>query len=203
MRFFAALVLIVGVIVASILADDTSGPSAPAPTATSVGAVARTGQTRQVRHRVARCRASALAVSLGGGAGVGLTNLATNVRLRNRGRTRCRLDGALRVAWATGPHGRQVGPAASSIPGGGRARRVTLSPGGRAAASIHVVLGDGGLPASRCHPEPVTGLRVTPVGVAGALFLHLGNGDRAGACSVATPEPQLTVGSLRPGSGAA
>jgi hypothetical protein len=196
MRFLVALALIVGVIAVSILADDTSGPSAPAPTATTSVAAA----TRAVHRRIAPCRAAELTVSLGGGSGVGLSHLATNVRLRNHGRAACRLDGAIRVAWATGPQGHEVGPAASPIHGAGRARRLTLSPGARASASIDVVLGDGGLPASECDPEPVTGLRVTPAGARGTLFLHLGNGDRAGACSIATSEPQLTVGPLRPGS---
>ena len=194
MRFFVALVLIAGVVAASVLADDTAGPSAPPPTATtSVAAATR------AHHRIAPCRATELAVSLGGGAGVGLSNLATNVRLRNRGRAPCRLDGAVRVAWATSLHGHEVGPTATPIHGAGRARRLTLSPGARASAPIDIVLGDGGLPASECDPKPVTGLRVTPVGARGTLFLHLGNGDRAGACSIATPQPQLTVGRLSPG----
>jgi hypothetical protein len=198
MRFLAALALILGVVAASILADDTAGPSAPGPTATTSAAAAT--RTARVHHRIAPCRVSELAVSLGGGSGVGLSDLATNVRLRNHGRARCRLDGAVRVAWATGRHGREVGPAASPIHGDGHAHRLTLRPGARASASIDVVLGDGGLPVSECDPESVTGLRVTPVGARGALFLRLGNGDRAGACSIATPEPQITVGPLRPGS---
>lgn len=197
MRFLVALALILAVVAASILADDTAGPSAPAPTATTP--VAATTHPAPAHHRIAPCRASELAVSLGGGTGVGLSSLATNVRLRNRGRARCRLGGAVRVAWATGRHGHQVGPAASPIHRDGRARRLTLSPGARASASIDIVLGDGGLPTSECDPEPVTGLRVTPDGVRGALFLHLGNGDRAGACSIATSEPQLSVGPLRRG----
>jgi hypothetical protein len=198
MRFLAALALIIGVVAASILADDTAGPSAPAPTATT--SVAAATRAPRAPRRVAPCRATELAVSLGGGSGVGLSNLATNVRLRNHGRTRCRLGGAVRVAWATGIHGREVGPAARPLHGTGGARRLTLRPGARAAASIDVVLGDGGLPVSECDPEPVTGLRVSPAGVRGALFLRLGNGARAGACSIATPEPQLAVGPLRPGS---
>jgi hypothetical protein len=195
MRFLAALALIIGVVGATIFADDTAGRWAPAPTATATTTRAATFQ-----RPVQPCRVAQLRVAPGGGPLVGLSQLRTGLELRNAGRRTCRLDGSVRVAWATGPHGRQIGPAASPIRGEGRVRRLTLRPGARASATLDVVLGDGGLPAAECRPEPVTGLRITTAPARGTLFLRTGTGDPAGACSVVTPAPQLTVGPLRAGA---
>jgi hypothetical protein len=194
MRFLVALALIVGVVGATILADDTAGPSAPAPAATATTARAAT-----IHRRIAMCPVSALRVSSGGGPVVGLSQLRTGLELRNAGQRVCWLGGSVRVAWATGPHGRQIGSAARPIRGEGRVHRLTLRPGARVSATLDIVLGDGGLPASECRPEPVTGLRIAPVSARGTLFVRTGNGDPAGACSMVTPTPQLRVGPLRAG----
>ncbi len=152
-----------------------------------------------------RCTTGQLHLSLGGGAGAGMSQQRTGVQMRNVGRRACTLDGYPGVSWVTGRHGHQVGPAAQRARLRSHPRTVTLAPGRLASAGLDIVEGDGGLPASRCHPEPVAGLRVYPPGDRTPLYLRLTYEDPAGVCTSPTTFSTLSVGPMvsgaQPGDG--
>jgi Protein of unknown function (DUF4232) len=147
---------------------------------------------------IARCQSSHLAVSIGSGGGPGMSQDRVSLQLRNKGGSSCTLYGYPGVSWSTGPDGRRVGPGAahyaSAVPSA-----LTLRPGAVASAPLDIVVGDGGLSTSECHPKRVAGLRVYPPGEMQPLFVayHLG---APGACSVRTASPMLQIGFMQLGA---
>jgi hypothetical protein len=150
------------------------------------------------RAAIAPCQSSHLAVSIGSGGGPGMSQDRVSLQLRNRGATSCTLYGYPGVSWATGPDGRGVGPSAARYKAA-TPSAVVLRAGAVAAAPLDIVVGDGGLSASECHPERVAGLRVYPPGQRQPLFVSYRLGA-PGACSVATASPMLQVGFMRLGA---
>jgi Protein of unknown function (DUF4232) len=183
----------------------SSGAASPgaSSSATSSGA---TGTTA-VSSGVPACTSAHLAVSLGGGAGAGMSQNHTGLQLRNTGSSACTLYGYPGVSWVRGATGIQTGAAATrqSDPNGTE-KVVTLAPGALASAPLDIV--DAAvIPPSECKPVAVRGLRIYPPGQKAALFLPLPTAAGGyGECSLTTKAPTLMIGYLeagaQPGGGA-
>ncbi len=180
----------------------TAGTASPSSAATSSGAsaTASSGATDGQAGTPA-CTSAHLQVSLGGGAGAGMSQNHTGLQLRNTGSSACTLLGYPGVSWVAGADGHQVGAAAKreANNSGGAEKLVTLAPGALASAPIDIV-DAAAFPASQCKPVPVRGLRVYPPGERAALFLSLPTASGGyGECSAATQDPTLTIGYLQLG----
>jgi Protein of unknown function (DUF4232) len=188
---------------ASAAASSTAAGAASSSSAATSGAasaVASSGAT-DVQAAAATCTSADLQVSLGGGAGAGMSQNHTGLQLRNTGSSPCTLYGYPGVSWVAGADGHQVGAAAKreANNGGGAEKLLTLAPGALASAPIDIV--DAAvIPTSQCKPVPVRGLRVYPPGERAALFLSLPTASGGyGECSAATQDPTLTIGYLQLG----
>ena len=188
---------------ASAAASSTAaGAASPSSAATSSGvsATASSGAT-DVQAGTPACTSAHLQVSLGGGAGAGMSQNHTGLQLRNTGSSACTLLGYPGVSWVAGADGHQVGAAAKreANNSGGAEKLVTLAPGALASAPIDIV-DAAAFPVSQCKPVPVRGLRVYPPGERAALFLSLPTASGGyGECSAATQDPTLTIGYLQLG----
>jgi hypothetical protein len=169
-------------------------------TSGGASAGASSGAT-DVQAGTAVCTSADLQVTLGGGAGAGMSQNHTGLQLRNTGSSPCTLYGYPGVSWVAGADGHQVGAAAKreANNGGGAEKLVTLAPGALASAPIDIV--DAAvIPTSQCKPVPVRGLRIYPPGERAALFLSLPTASGGyGECSGATQDPTLTIGYLQLG----
>ena len=148
------------------------------------------------------CTSADLKVSLGGGAGAGMSQNHVGLQLRNVGSSSCTVYGYPGVSWVAGADGHQVGAAAERQPdnSGSAEQTVTLAPGALASAPLDIV--DAAvIPTSECKPVSVRGLRVYPPGETAALFLPLPTGSGGyGECSLTTTQPTLTIGYLQAGA---
>jgi Protein of unknown function (DUF4232) len=151
--------------------------------------------------RTPACVSADLQVSLGGGAGAGMSQDHTGLQLRNAGSSACTLYGYPGVSWVAGADGHQVGVAAvkQADPTGAAETTVTLAPGAVASAPLDIV--DAAVfSRSQCKPVPVRGLRVYPPGENAAMFLSLPTAANGyGECSVATVDPELSIGYMQGG----
>jgi hypothetical protein len=194
---------------ASASAPAASAASSAASTgAGTAGASASTGastpgaSTSVAASGTPACTSADLKVSLGGGAGAGMSQNHIGLQLRNAGSSACTVYGYPGVSWVAGADGHQVGAAAQrqSDNGGSAEQTVTLAPGALASAPLDIV--DAAvIPPSECKPVPVLGLRVYPPGETDALFLPLATGSGGyGECSLSTKQPTLTIGYLQAGA---
>ncbi|GAA4471513.1 DUF4232 domain-containing protein [Rhodococcus olei] len=139
----------------------TTSPFAPA---TGSGTAAST--TASPVAVAAGCTASDLSLRLGreeGSAG----SVTIPIVFTNTGGRACTLHGFPGVSYVTGEKGTEVGAAASQSGDTGTA--VSLSPGGRASATVRAVQVLN-YPADKCDPTPVAGLRVYPPNTEDALY---------------------------------
>jgi uncharacterized protein DUF4232 len=217
----AVPLLAAGVLAAGCTASSTStAASASSPTvaasasadasatgagsaAASGGASASGGSTSvAAASGTPACTSGDLKVSLGGGAGAGMSQNHIGLQLSNVGSSSCTLYGYPGVSWVAGADGHQVGAAAErqSDNSGNAEQTVTLAPGAVASAPLDIV--DAAvIPPSECKPVPVLGLRVYPPGEKAALFLPLATGSGGyGECSLTTKQPTLTIGYLQAGA---
>ena len=174
-----------------------------ASAAASGGASASGGSTSvAAASGTPACTSADLKVSLGGGAGAGMSQNHIGLQLSNVGSSSCTLYGYPGVSWVAGADGHQVGAAAQrqSDNSGSAEQTVTLAPGAVASAPLDIV--DAAvIPPSECKPVPVLGLRVYPPGEKAALFLPLATGSGGyGECSLTTKQPTLTIGYLQAGA---
>lgn len=178
-----------------------TGASASAAGASTSAAPTETAGAGSAASGTPACTSADLQVSLGGGAGAGMSQNHTGLQLRNTGSSACALYGYPGVSWVAGADGHQVGAAAvrQADPTGSAERTVTLAPGAVASAPLDIV--DAAVfSRSQCKPVPVRGLRVYPPGQRAALFLPLPTESGGyGECSGATPDPALTIGYLQAG----
>ncbi|HEY0933163.1 MAG TPA: DUF4232 domain-containing protein [Trebonia sp.] len=179
-----------------------TGSSSAAATASATPA-AGAGSTSPAAAGLASCTSADLRVSLGGGAGAGMSQNRIGLQLRNVGSSTCTLYGYPGVSWVAGANGHQVGAAAvrrqNDSPG--TEKVVTLVPGALASAPLDIV--DAAVfSKSQCKPVPVRGLRVYPPGEKAALFLPLATGSGGyGECSLATEGiTTLSIGYLQSGA---
>jgi len=191
-------------------ASSTSGASSASASSASAGTgAAATGAASSAASAGASstasgtpaCTSADLKVSLGGGAGAGMSQNHIGLQLRNSGSSPCTVYGYPGVSWVAGADGHQVGAAAQrqSNNSGSAEQTVTLAPGALASAPLDIV--DAAvIPPAECKPVPVLGLRVYPPGETAALFLPLATGSGGyGECSLTTKQPTLTIGYLQAG----
>jgi hypothetical protein len=146
-----------------------------------------------VHHAAARCAMSGLRVSVGPGARVSTAVTRYPVDFTNVSGASCTLAGYPQVTAYRGD-GAEVGTAAGhdeSL----AARRVLLAPGQSAHASV-----DAAVPAARCGPVLVAGLRVVTPGQAAARYVR----RPMTACTARAPRGQdyLLVRAIQAGPGA-
>jgi hypothetical protein len=179
-----------------------AGTGAAATGAASSAASAGASSSSATASGTPACTSADLKVSLGGGAGAGMSQNHIGLQLRNTGSSACTVYGYPGVSWVAGADGHQVGAAAQrqSNNSGSAEQTVTLAPGALASAPLDIV--DAAvIPPSECKPVPVLGLRVYPPGETDALFLPLATGSGGyGECSLSTKQPTLTIGYLQAGA---
>jgi hypothetical protein len=147
------------------------------------------------------CTSADLKISLGGGAGAGMSQNHVGLQFTNVGSASCALYGYPGVSWVAGADGHQVGAAATrqADPTGSAEKTVTLAPGALASAPIDLV-DAAAIPPAQCKPVPVRGLRVYPPGEKAALFLSLPTTSGGyGECSLTTTNPTLFIGYVQAG----
>ena len=188
----------------AVSASSPSGASSASASATgAASSAASAGASSSVAAALgtSACTSADLKVSLGGGAGAGMSQNHIGLELRNVGSSPCTLYGYPGVSWVAGADGHQVGAAAErqSDNSGSAEGTVTLAAGALASAPLDIV--DAAvIPPSECKPVAVRGLRVYPPGEKAALFLPLATASGGyGECSLATKQPTLTIGYLQAG----
>jgi hypothetical protein len=178
-----------------------AGTGAAATGAASSAASAGASSSAATASGTPACTSADLKVSLGGGAGAGMSQNHIGLQLRNTGSSPCTVYGYPGVSWVAGADGHQVGAAAQrqANNSGNAEQTVTLAPGALASAPLDIV--DAAvIPPAECKPVPVLGLRVYPPGEKAALFLPLATGSGGyGECSLTTKQPTLTIGYLQAG----
>jgi uncharacterized protein DUF4232 len=190
-------------------ASSTSGASGASASATSAASsAASTGasaagaaSSSPAASGTPACSSADLKVSLGGGAGAGMSQNHIGLQLRNVGSSSCTVYGYPGVSWVAGSDGHQVGAAGQrqTNNSGSAEQTVTLAPGALASAPLDIV--DAAvIPPTECKPVPVLGLRVYPPGQTAALFLPLPTASGGyGECSLTTKPSTLTIGYLQAG----
>jgi Protein of unknown function (DUF4232) len=178
-----------------------SSATAAATGAASSAASAGASSSGATTSGTPACTSADLKVSLGGGAGAGMSQNHIGLQLRNTGSSPCTVYGYPGVSWVAGTDGHQVGAAAQrqANNSGSAEQTVTLAAGALASAPLDIV--DAAvIPPAECKPVPVLGLRVYPPGETAALFLPLATGSGGyGECSLTTKQPTLTIGYLQAG----
>jgi len=141
------------------------------------------------------CKVPDLKLSFGGGDAAAGTSYRALV-FTNKGSRTCTIQGFPGVSYVAGDDGHQVGPAAYR--NGNKGAVVTLKPGGTAFADIGFVQVRNYDPAV-CKPTEVRGLRIYPPHEYNSMFIAApGTG-----CAGTPPGNQLTVATVKPGSGPA
>jgi hypothetical protein len=183
------------------VSSSASATSAASSAAASSSASAGASSSVAAASGTTACTSADLKVSLGGGAGAGMSQNHIGLQLRNVGSSPCTLYGYPGVSWVAGAAGHQVGAAAQrqSDNSGSAEQTVTLASGALASAPLDIV--DAAvIPPSECKPVSVRGLRVYPPGETAALFLPLATGAGGyGECSLTTKQPTLSIGYLQAG----
>jgi hypothetical protein len=178
----------------------SSGATGSAASATASAASSSGSGSGSVAGGAPACTSAHLAVSLGGGAGAGMSQNHVGLQLRNTGSTTCTLYGYPGVSWVRGDQGTQTGAAAvRQADPSGTEKVVTLAPGQLASAPLDIV--DAAvIPPSQCKPVAVRGLRIYPPGQTAALFLPDATpANGYGECSQPTTSPTLMIGYLEAG----
>ena len=151
-------------------ASGTTGSSGTTGTSGASGTTTTTTTTTlvPVNGNVAQCATGHLGFALGSSSGsAGSVDVA--VVLTNTGSLPCYLYGYPGVSAVAGPNGPQLGQAAERATQLGPPAVVTLQPGGKANADLHVV--DAlNFPSATCHPTAAAGFKVFPPGDTTAGF---------------------------------
>ena len=144
---------------------------------------------------IPECKASTLALSFGGG-DAGMSQQERVLRFTNTGQHSCVIVGFPGVSYVTGDNGQQVG--APAVRTGKIGAQITLTPGAVASTVIHSV-DPGVFDASACQPTPVRGYRIYAPDDKASMFIAVPAG--AQGCAGKTPDPQLSVVSIKAGLG--
>lgn len=161
------------------------GDTTSAPSSGTVSADNTTPTAREINDGVSQCDTSDLGAVLGrGNAAAGTVGFP--IVFTNNGAGACVLEGFPGVSYVAGPGGDPVGaPAARD---GGSSGPVRLAPGEKASALV-LAVNVHNIPAERCRPVEVPGLRIYPPDNTASFYL-----ERAGtACG----NPQVTTSQLR------
>ncbi|HEX3785127.1 MAG TPA: DUF4232 domain-containing protein [Pseudonocardiaceae bacterium] len=163
------------------------GSSATGNTANTLAASARAG--------IPECKANHLALSFGGG-DAGMSQQERVLRFTNTGTQTCAIVGFPGVSYVAGDNGVQVG--APAVRTGSIGAQVNLRPGQVASTVIHSV-DPGVFDPSTCKPTPVRGYRIYAPDDTASMFIPLDSG--AQGCAGTTPDPQLSVVTIKAGLG--
>ena len=144
---------------------------------------------------IPECKANNLALSFGGG-DAGMSQQEQVLRFTNTGKSTCAIVGFPGVSYVTGDNGQQVG--APAVRTGSIGAQVNLAPGAVASTVIHSV-DPGVFDPNACKPTPVRGYRIYAPDDTASMFIPLGSG--AQGCAGSTPDPQLSVITIRAGLG--
>jgi hypothetical protein len=179
---------------------DTYTAPAGQPTTTGTTGTAPAAGTRPtvVATRTAgipECKPASLKLSFGGG-DAGMSQQHTVLRFTNVGSRSCVIVGFPGVSYVAGARGAQVGAPAVRV--GRIGSQVTLTPG-QVASTVVSSVSVGVFDPATCRPTPVRGYRIYPPDSTASMFIPL----RAGVsgCAGRTPDPQLTVVTIRRGLG--
>jgi hypothetical protein len=140
------------------------------------------------------CKVADLELSFAGGDSAAGTTYRSLV-FTNKGTRTCTIQGFPGVSYVTGDDGHQVGPAAYRA--GAKGEVVTLNPGDSASSDIGFVQVANYDPAV-CKPTDVRGLRIYPPHEYDSMFIA----SEGTGCAGTPPGNQLTVGTVKPGTGA-
>jgi len=168
----------------------TGGTGAGMPNSGSGNAVAATHSPS-----IPECKAATLALSFGG-SDAGMSQQEQVLRFTNVGKRSCVIVGFPGVSYVTGDNGQQVG--APAVRTGKIGTQITLAPGAVASTVIHSV-DVGVFDASACRPTPVRGYRIYAPDDRASMFIAVRAGVQG--CAGTTPDPQLSVVSIKAGSG--
>lgn len=167
--------------------------TSPSSSTTSTSPSSTTSTIVPVNGNVGPCTTANLALALGSSSGsAGAVDYA--LVLTNTGSLSCYLYGYPGVAAVTGATGSQLGLAARRAAQLGPPSVVTLPPGGKANADLHVVVA-GNYPSATCRLVTAAGFRVFPPGATQAAFLPA----KIQVCS-ADVAGQLAVGPVATGA---
>jgi len=176
--------------------SQTVPPTSATPPATSAPGTAQAQQPapNPAAGSSTECKVADLKLSFGGGDAAAGTTYRSLV-FTNKGARTCTIQGFPGVSYVAGDDGHQVGPAAYRV--GAKGSVITLKPGGTAFADIGFVQVRN-FDAGVCKPTEVRGLRIYPPHEYNSMFLAApGTG-----CAGTPPGNQLTVATVRSGSGA-
>lgn len=140
------------------------------------------------------CKAADLKLSFGGN-DASMSQQYQVLRFTNVGTRSCVIVGFPGVSYVAGDNGTQVGPAA--VRDGKIGPQVTLAPGAVASTVIHSVDAQV-FDQNVCHPTRVRGFRVYAPDDRAAMFIPIVDGW---GCAGTTPDPQLSVVTIKPGLG--
>lgn len=140
------------------------------------------------------CKAADLKLSFGGN-DASMSQQYQVLRFTNVGTRSCVIVGFPGVSYVAGDNGTQVGPAA--VRDGKIGPQVTLVPGAVASTVIHSVDAQV-FDQNVCHPTRVRGFRVYAPDDRAAMFIPIVDGW---GCAGTTPDPQLSVVTIKPGPG--
>jgi hypothetical protein len=177
----------------------TSGSSQPT-TSTSPSSTVSAGQPTPPPPTTAaandsECKVADLSLRLGGGDAAAGTSYRALV-FTNTGTRTCTMQGFPGVSYVAGDDGHQVGPAA--FRDGTKGPAVTLKPGASAFVDVGFVQ-VGNYDPNVCKPTEVRGLRVYPPHDYDSMFLS----NPGTGCSATPPGNQLTVDTIKSGTGPA
>jgi hypothetical protein len=193
--------------------------TSPAGQSTSTGAPATTSDTRPAGTRngtgsngtgstgtrptvvathtakLPECKPATLKLSFGAG-DAGMSQQHTVLRFTNVGSRSCVIVGFPGVSYVAGDKGTQVGAPARRV--GRIGPQVTLTPG-EVASTVVSSVSVGVFDPATCRPTPVRGYRIYPPDSTASMFIPLPAGVRG--CAGTSPDPQLTVVTIRAGRG--
>jgi hypothetical protein len=180
----------------------SSSTAQPQPTTTTPPTSTSTAQAQQpaqpapnTQAASGECKVADLNLSLSEGEGTAGTYYRSLI-FTNKGTRTCTIQGFAGVSYVAGDDGHQVGPAAERV--GEKGPAITLEPGDSAFADIGFVQVRNYDP-NQCQPTETRGLRVYPPHEYDSMFVPAaGTG-----CAAAPPGNQLTVSTVRAGTGPA
>ncbi len=179
------------------------GANGAGSTGTTAGSTpAAVASSSPANAGLAACTSSDLKVTLGGGAGAGMSQDHIGLQFTNTGTKSCTLDGYPGISWVAGDDGHQVGAAATrqKDDSGSAEQVITLAPGALASAPLDIIDAAVFTP-SQCKPVPVRGLRVYPPNETNALFLSMPTEKGGyGECSGTTTQSSLSIGYVQSGA---
>ena len=170
-------------------------PTTSPATSTSTAQAQQPAQPAPNTAASGECKVADLSLRLSEGEGTAGTYYRSLI-FTNKGARTCTVQGFPGVSYVTGDDGHQVGPSAKR--NGEKGPAITLKPGESAYADVGFVQVMNFDPAV-CQPTETRGIRVYPPQEYDSMFVP----SPGTGCAGTPPGNQLTVSTLRPGTGGA